>query len=59
MKDKILKLSKRLKNFSLSEISVILEAEENVIKPILGELLTDGKLILNGTNYSYNKKNSF
>lgn len=56
MKDKILKLSKRLKNFSLSEISVILEAEENVIKPILGELLTDGKLILNGTNYSYNKK---
>ena len=56
MKDKILKLSKRLKNFSLSEISVILEAEENVIKPILGELLMDGKLILNGTNYSYNKK---
>ena len=52
MKDKILKLSKRLKNFSLSEISVILEAEENVIKPILGELLMDGKLILNGTNYS-------
>lgn len=56
MKDKILKLSKRLKNFSLSEISVILEAEENVIKPILDEMLTDGKLILNGTNYSYNKK---
>ena len=56
MKDKILKLSKRLKNFSLSEISVILEAEDNVIKPILDEMLTDGKLILNGTNYSYNKK---
>lgn len=35
MKDKILKLSKRLKNFSLSEIAVVLEVEENVIKPIL------------------------
>ncbi len=56
MKDKILKLSKRLKNFSLSEIAVVLEAEENVIKPILDEMLTDEKLILNGTNYSYNKK---
>ncbi len=56
MKDKILKLSKRLKNFSLSEIAVVLEVEENVIKPILDEMLTDEKLILNGTNYSYNKK---
>lgn len=56
MKDKILKLSKRLKNFSLSEIATVLETEENVIKPILDEMLTDEKLILNGTNYSYNKK---
>ena len=56
MKDKILKLSKRLKNFSLSEISVILEAEDSIVQAILEEMILENHLIKSGESYSYNKK---
>lgn len=38
MKDKVLKLCRRLKKSSLNELSMLLEIEEDEIKPILWEL---------------------
>ncbi len=56
MKDKILKLSKRLKNFSLSEIATVLETEEKDIKPVLDELIFENRLSLTANTYLFNKQ---
>lgn len=51
MKDKILKLAKRLDKFRLEDIEAILN--EDGINEILQELVTDGRLDLVGEIYSY------
>lgn len=57
MKERILKLSKRLNKFMLDEISLIAEdIEESVLIPILEELVQEQKLIKRGDLYLYNKK---
>lgn len=56
MKDKILKLSKRLKSFSLNEIAIVLESEEKDIKPVLDELVLENRLSLTANTYLFNKQ---
>ena len=56
MKEKILKLSKRLKSFSLNEIATILEMEEKDIKPMLDELVLENRLSLTAKTYLFNKQ---
>lgn len=57
MKERILKLSKRLNKFMLDEISLIAEdIKESVLTPILEELVQEHKLIKRGDLYLYNKK---
>ena len=51
MKDKILKLGKRLDKFRLEDIEAILD--EDGINEILQDLVTDGRLDLVGEIYSY------
>lgn len=51
MKDKILKLAKRLDKFRLEDIEAIMS--ENGVKEILQELVDDGRLDLVGEIYSY------
>ena len=54
MKDKILKLAKRLETFRLEDIEAIMG--EDGIKEILQELAADGRLDLVGGIYSYKTK---
>lgn len=57
MKDRILRLSKRLNKFTLDEISLIAEdVEECVLKLLLETLVQEKKLIKRGDLYLYNKK---
>jgi len=58
MKDKILKLAKRLDKFRLEDIESIMD--EDGVKDILQELVADGRLDLVGAIYSYKEpvKNS-
>lgn len=58
MKERILKLCKRLDKFSLDEISTIADdINESVISFILMHLVQEGKLIEKDNIYFYNKQN--
>lgn len=54
MRDRIQKLCKRLKRFTLEEIALIAELDESEIKPILKKLINDNILIKHDNNYIYN-----
>lgn len=57
MKNRILKLCKRLDNFSFEDISTIADdVEESVLKLLLLTLVNEKRLILNNEIYFYNKK---
>lgn len=56
MKDKILLLCKRLKQFSLNEILTVTELEQEDIKYILDELVKEKKLLKNKNQYLYSNK---
>ena len=54
MKDKILKLCKRLKSFSIQDLSTILCISKDEIKTVLDELIKNNNVeVINGT-YNYN-----
>lgn len=55
MKDKILRLCKRLNKFSLDEIVTITELEQEDVKYIIDELVSENKLIENDGQYKYNE----
>lgn len=52
--NRIQKLSKRLKRFTLEEISLIAELDESEVKPILISLISENFLIKHENNYIYN-----
>ena len=54
MKDKILKLAKRLDKFTLEDIEPILNCE--VLSEILQELVSEGRLDFDGNIYSYKEQ---
>ncbi len=57
MKDRILRLCKRLDKFTLDEISTIAEdVDEAVLELLLLTLVQEGKLIFRDNIYLYNKK---
>lgn len=56
MKDKILKLCKRLDRFDIDKIETISEIEQSELLPILEQLVEEKKLVLNNNIYSYLKK---
>ena len=53
MKDKILKLAKRLDKFTVEDIEPILNYEG--VKEVLQELVTEGRLDFDGNIYFYNE----
>lgn len=55
MKERILRLCKRLDKFSLDEIEMVSELETEELIPILSELKNENKLIQKGNSYFYNK----
>lgn len=55
MKDRILRLCKRLDKFSLDEIETISEIETEKLVPILTELKNENRIIQKGNIYYYNK----
>lgn len=56
MKEQILRLCKRLKQFTLDEITTITELEQEEIKPILEEFVKENKLSKINGQYLYKKK---
>lgn len=54
MKDRIQKLCKRLKRFTLEEIALIAEMEESKAKNILQALIKENLLMVNDNYYIYN-----
>jgi len=56
MQNKILQLCKRLKQFSLNEIVTITELEQEDVKYILDELITQNAIMKAGENYKYISK---
>lgn len=57
MKDRILRLCKRLDKFTLDEISTIAEdVDEAVLELLLLTLVQEGKLIFRDNIYLYNKE---
>ena len=58
MKERILRLCKRLNKFTLDEISTISELEPNKLLPIINELISENKLLQENGIYFYSKKQS-
>lgn len=56
MKEKILRLCKRLNKFALNEIELISEVPKNELLPVLEELTNEKKLLFKGDIYFYNKE---
>lgn len=56
MKDKILRLCKRLKQFSLNEVTTITELDQEDVKYILDELVSENNIIETNGLYKYNEK---
>ena len=56
MKDKILRLCKRLKQFSLNEILTVTELDQEDVKYILDELVKEKFLLKNQNQYLYSNK---
>ena len=57
MKDRVLRLCRRLDKFTLDEISTITEdINESVLELLLLTLVQEGKLTLRNGLYLYNKK---
>ena len=59
MKDKVLRLCKRLDKFTLDEIGTISELNSEVLLPLLEMFVKNKKLIKKGKIYQYNKINVF
>lgn len=58
MKERILRLCKRLSKFTLDEISTISEINLTELLPIINELTSEGKLLQENGVYFYSKKQS-
>ena len=58
MKDRILRLCKRLKNFSLDDLETISEIDVEKLEFIVDQLLKENLLIKNENGYTFNKKNN-
>lgn len=58
MKDKVLRLCKRLDKFTLDEIGTISELNSEVLLPLLEMFVKNKKLIKKGKIYQYNKNAS-
>lgn len=58
MKERILRLCKRLNKFTLDEISIISELEPNKLLPIINELISEDILVQVNGVYFYSKKQS-
>lgn len=58
MKERILRLCKRLNKFTLDEISTISELEPNKLLPIINELISEDILVQVNVVYFYSKKQS-
>ena len=56
MKERILKLCKRLNKFSLDEIETISEIDSSELKPIIDGLIQEERLTYCDGTYYYNKK---
>ena len=56
MKERILKLCKRLNKFSLDEIETISETDSEELKPIIDSLILEKRLTYCDGTYYYNKK---
>ena len=56
MKERILKLCKRLNKFSLDEIETISEIDSEELKPIIDSLILEERLTYCDRSYYYNKK---
>lgn len=56
MKERILKLCKRLNKFSLDEIETISEIDSEELKPIIDSLILEERLTYCDETYYYNKK---
>ena len=56
MKDKILRLCKRLNQFSLNEIATVTELDQEDVKYILDELVKEKFLLKNQNLYLYSNK---
>ena len=56
MKERILKLCKRLNKFSLDEIETISEIDSEELKPIIDGLILEERLTYCDGTYYYNKK---
>lgn len=56
MKDKILRLCKRLNQFSLNEIVTVTELDQEDVKFILDELIDEKQIKQDGNTYNYIKK---
>ena len=57
MKEQILKLCKRLNDFSIEEIETISELDSDELMPILSELVADNLLLVRHNRYYFIKKN--
>lgn len=55
MKDRILRLCKRLNKFTLDEIEMVSEIEADELLPILNELIFENRLVLKDNIYFYCK----
>ena len=58
MKERILRLCKRLNKFSLDEIETISEIEQSDLQIILNELIDEKRIIINNGIYIYKKQMS-
>ena len=58
MKERILRLCKRLSKFTIDEISTISELAPDKLFPIFNELISEGKLLQENGVYFYSKKQS-
>lgn len=56
MKERILKLCKRLNKFSLDEIETISEIDSSELKPIIDDLIQEERLTYCDETYYYNKR---
>lgn len=56
MKERILKLCKRLNKFSLDEIEIISEIYSSELKPIINDLIQEERLTYCDGTYYYNKR---
>lgn len=56
MKDKILRLCKRLNQFSLNEIATVTELDQEDVKFIIDELIDEKQIKQDGNTYKYIKK---